>query len=204
MSGWNGSGSFTLPYSWEADLAAGIPITASRMDTQFATLSVQGFGNTLTRDGQGQPSANLPMNGYRHTGASPAVADNDYVIRLQLTGGTLTPLFSSVSITNPGTTSLQAVNYAQFASTKAATGQQIFPGGVIWKWGTGSTTSGTGLVTFGSSFPTACRQVQLTIASGVSPVSLHPVVVGTVTAANFTIYGDAAESVGFYWMAIGD
>lgn len=90
MAGWNGSGDFTFPYSWVADAAAGIDITASRMDTQFDTVSVDGFGNTLTRDGQGQPTANLPMAGFRHTGAAAGVDDNDYVIMDQITGGTST------------------------------------------------------------------------------------------------------------------
>lgn len=95
MAGWNGSGGFTLTYSWTADAAAGIPITASRMDTQFAGISVQGFGNALTRDGQGQPTANLPMAGFKHTGAAAGVAGTDYVTMVQITSGTTTVGFGT-------------------------------------------------------------------------------------------------------------
>lgn len=99
MAGWDGSGGFTLTYSWTADLAAGIPITASRMNQQFANVSVQGFGNTLTRDGQGQPSANLPMNGFKHTGAALASANGQYLVYQQVTGGSLAGVFTTLRAT---------------------------------------------------------------------------------------------------------
>lgn len=68
MSGWNGSGVFTFPYNWEQDAANGINIRADRMDSQFFIISTNGFANTLTRDGQGFATANLPMNGFHFTG----------------------------------------------------------------------------------------------------------------------------------------
>lgn len=52
--GWNGSGTFTLTYSWVNDAANAIPITASRMDTQEQDMAGNGFGNCVTRDGQGK------------------------------------------------------------------------------------------------------------------------------------------------------
>jgi hypothetical protein len=54
--GWNGSGGFTFTYNWVNDKNNGIPITASRMDTQFND-AVSGFDNCITRDNQGKPSA---------------------------------------------------------------------------------------------------------------------------------------------------
>lgn len=75
---WNGSGTFNRVYSWVADKAAGLDIIASRMDTDTDDIASNGFGNSLTRDGQGQPTANLPMDGFRHTGVQNAVNRSDY------------------------------------------------------------------------------------------------------------------------------
>lgn len=79
MSGWNGTGGFSLPYVWVNDAANAIPITASRMDTQFTTISIDGFNNTLTRDGQGSASSNLPMNSFVHTNVGNATLSNQYL-----------------------------------------------------------------------------------------------------------------------------
>lgn len=84
---WNGSGVFNRIYSWVSDAAAGINITASRVDNDTNDIVANGLDNCLTRDGQGSATANLPMNGQRHTGAGPAVGSGDYVILSQL-GGT--------------------------------------------------------------------------------------------------------------------
>lgn len=75
---WNGSGTFNRIFSWVADKAAGLDISSSRMDTDTNDIASGGFGNCLTRDGQGQPTANLPMVGFRHTGVQNAVNRSDY------------------------------------------------------------------------------------------------------------------------------
>lgn len=84
MAGWNGSGAFTRVYSWVADAAAGINITASRVDADTDNITTSGFNNCLTRDGQGSATANLAMNGFRHTGVGNAVANTDYIALGQL------------------------------------------------------------------------------------------------------------------------
>lgn len=84
---WNGSGVFNRIYSWIADAAAGIDITASRMDTDTNDIVSNGFGNTLTRDGQGSATANQPMNSFRHTGVGNGVNPTDYIALGQLQPG---------------------------------------------------------------------------------------------------------------------
>ena len=84
---WNGSGTFDLIYNWEADAAANIDISAPRMDGQESDIASNGFGNTLTRDGQGSATANLPMNNFRHTGVANGVAATDYAALGQVLGG---------------------------------------------------------------------------------------------------------------------
>lgn len=86
---WNGSGSFNRIYSWVADKAAGLDISSSRMDTDTDDIASTGFGNCLTRDGQGQPSTNLPMAGFRHTGVGVGVARTDYAQLSQAQDGLL-------------------------------------------------------------------------------------------------------------------
>jgi hypothetical protein len=81
---WNGSGSFNRTYSWVADKAAGLNISSTRMDTDTNDIASNGFGNCLTRDGQGSASANLPMGNFRHTGVGDAVNQTDYASLKQL------------------------------------------------------------------------------------------------------------------------
>jgi hypothetical protein len=75
---WNGGGNFNRLYSWVADKAAGLNISSVRMDADTNDIAANGFGNCLTPDGQGQPTANLPMANFRHTGVGNGVARNDY------------------------------------------------------------------------------------------------------------------------------
>jgi hypothetical protein len=74
----NGSGQFNRIFSWVADKAAGLDISSSRMDTDTDDIASSGFGNCITRDGQGQPVANLPMANFRHTSVGNGVARSDY------------------------------------------------------------------------------------------------------------------------------
>jgi hypothetical protein len=84
---WNGVGVFNRIFSWVADDAAHINITASRMDADTNDITSNGFGNCLTRDGQGGATANLPMNSFRHTGAGLGVAGTDYATMSQVQAG---------------------------------------------------------------------------------------------------------------------
>ena len=87
--GWNGSGNFSRLFSWVADKAAGLDISSSRMDADTNDIAANGFGNCLTRDGQGQPTTNLPMASFRHTGVGNGVARSDYAAMQQAQDGLL-------------------------------------------------------------------------------------------------------------------
>lgn len=78
MGNWNGSGAYVRSYNWQNDAAANIPITASRTQPDAEDMATNGFGNCLTRDGQGVATANLPMAGFRHIGVSDGAAQTDY------------------------------------------------------------------------------------------------------------------------------
>lgn len=62
MAGFDGAGNWTRSYNWVNDATAGIKILASRQDTEWANVT-SGFNNTLTRDGQGKPTADIDWNG---------------------------------------------------------------------------------------------------------------------------------------------
>jgi microcystin-dependent protein len=86
---WNGSGSFNRIMSWIADRTAGIDISSSRMDSDTNDITSNGFGNCLTRDGQGFATNNLPMAGFRHTGVGSGVARTDYAALGQVEDGVI-------------------------------------------------------------------------------------------------------------------
>lgn len=74
---WNGSGVVSWTYTWVNDASADIKILASRQDAQWADAKTT-IQNTITRDGQNTPSANLPMAGYKHTGVAAGSARTEY------------------------------------------------------------------------------------------------------------------------------
>ena len=103
-----------------------------------------------------------------------------------------------------GTTGTQVVNFGQFPATIASVGTTTLPNGLIMKWGTGSTTSGVGSITFAVAFPTALLNIQLTISGGTGAASLNPLIAGALGAASVSVYGNSAQSLGFFWLALGN
>jgi chitodextrinase len=95
------------------------------------------------------------------------------------------------------------VIYDQFPATLANPGTMTLPSGIIVKWGTGTTTAGSGSVTFAAAFPTATFNVQITISGASGAVTVRPLALGATTAAGFAVWGDASESFGFNWLAVG-
>lgn len=121
---------------------------------------------------------------------------------LTLSAGSLV-VNGSAFILNPGTATNEAVIFSQFPYISGTTGTETMPSGRIMKWGSGSTTNGVGSVTFAVAFPSACNNVQITISGASSTTTLSAVASGAITAAGFAVWGDATQSVGFEWLAIG-
>lgn len=74
----NGSGLFSRVYNWVSDRNNGIKISASRMDQELDGFAA-GLSNCLTKDGQTQPTANIPMNSKKITGLAAGTADGDAI-----------------------------------------------------------------------------------------------------------------------------
>ncbi|PKR56335.1 hypothetical protein [Thalassospira lohafexi] len=91
--GWNGSGVVTRnngtnsgSNTWENDRDASIKITADNHDTHDQDLA-DAIQNTIAKDGQNTPTADLPMNNQKHTGVGNATAANHYAGAGQVQNG---------------------------------------------------------------------------------------------------------------------
>jgi hypothetical protein len=149
---------------------------------------------SLASNGQTPVVGNFDWGGYNITNLGTVGATAIAV-------GNLTA--SGVIAAANGTTGSQVVNISQFPVTLASPGTQTIPGGLIMKWGTGSTTSGVGAVSYAAAFPTGVLNVQLTISAGTAEATLSPLILGASIAAGFDVWGDASESLAFNWLAIG-
>lgn len=72
----NGNGVFLRLFRWATDAANNVDPNAGRFDQEddnFAT----GLSNCLTKDGQTQPTANIPMNGKKIVNLGTATASTD-------------------------------------------------------------------------------------------------------------------------------
>lgn len=125
----NGAGVFQRVHNWVADKAANIKITASRMDTEmdgFAT----GLSNCVTKDGQTNPTADLPMSSQKHTGVANADARDQYGAVGQIQDSAY--LYAAVSGTDTYTMNLSP------AITAYAAGQSFV--GLVTNANTGAAT----------------------------------------------------------------
>jgi len=98
-----------------------------------------------------------------------------------------------------GAASGDAVVFSQFANSKAASGYQKLPGGLILQWGTGSDDgSGVSVHVFPTPFPTLCAGVFAQIIS--ANQDDRSVNVGNITTAGFSAYIVGST---IRWFAIG-
>lgn len=117
----NGSGTYSLPL---ADVVAGTTILASWANTTLDDIATA-LTASIAKDGQTNPTANLPMNNNRHTGVSAATARTDYAQAAQVQDGALQALTSPAgtdTITATAPLSMSAyVTGQRFSFTAAAT-----------------------------------------------------------------------------------
>lgn len=75
--GYNGSGQYVRCFNWTQDAQNGIPITASRFDTEDNGFA-QGLSSVMTLNGQSTVTANLPMSGFYFTNVGNAIATTNF------------------------------------------------------------------------------------------------------------------------------
>lgn len=79
----NGSGTYSLP---EADFVYDTVIDEAAVNNNFGDIA-DALTASLAKDGQTNPTANLPMANYRHTGVGNASARTDYAAAGQVQDG---------------------------------------------------------------------------------------------------------------------
>lgn len=75
--GWNGSGVYSLPALYFPE-APGNLVDSDRYNGTLNDIAT-GLNVALTKNGQNSATANLPMGGFKHTGASPASSSGEYL-----------------------------------------------------------------------------------------------------------------------------
>lgn len=111
-----------------------------------------------------------------------------------LNTGALVQAFNTLStaIQNQVTASLAAAGYYQFNN------------GLILQWGTGSTTTGAGTITYPKAFPNACFIVMLTNTGTGAATNNNLIASTTPGKTTCAVYGAAAQSLTFFYLAIGN
>lgn len=71
-------GTYSRVHNWLTDKNATVPITASRFDAENDDFAAA-LNNRLLKDGSTLPTANLAMNGKKHTNVANATARNQYL-----------------------------------------------------------------------------------------------------------------------------
>ncbi len=202
MAGWNGSGVFSKTYSWVQDQLNGIKIRADRHDANDTDF-VNGINNCLTKDGQNSPTANLPMNTYKHTGVGKATALDQYATAEQIIDNELIYYVASGTDTytitpSPAITSYAAgqsffVNFTN-ANTGAATininslGAKTLAKGVSTALASGDIAAGSikQIVYDGTRFQV--KDISSSVASG----SITPAMLANADFGDFTVSGGVA------------
>ena len=84
----NGSGTFSRLYDWTDDAAASVKISSTRMDAEMDGMATA-LTDSIAKDGQTTPTANLPMGNFKHTGVANATARTHYAAAGQVQDSTL-------------------------------------------------------------------------------------------------------------------
>jgi len=119
----NGSGTFSLVAGNPVVTGTVISSTVQNNTTSdFATA----FTNCVTRDGQSAALANLPMGGFKHTGAAVATAANQYLTYGQALNGTTGTFAGAVTgVTDLTTTGNTILGNAQADTLNVGNGDII-------------------------------------------------------------------------------
>lgn len=107
---WSGAGSYSLPPAYSPEVN-GTVIDATRYNGLTSDVA-SGITACLAKNGENVPTANLPMGGFKHTGAAVASASGQYLVYGQ-TGGSLTGTFSLDS----GSAAAPSLNFSASTTT---------------------------------------------------------------------------------------
>ncbi|CAB4188151.1 hypothetical protein UFOVP1165_44 [uncultured Caudovirales phage] len=170
---YNGSGTFS-PYTPGNPRVAGTTIAVAAINATNTDIAT-GLSNAVTRDGQSPATANLPMGGFRHTGASNGVASTDYATVGQ------SMLVSGANAFVGGSGALRgSVDNAVDLGTTALRWRSLYAGtSVVFQGATFATTV--------TAAPTANRAIALPDAAGTLALQSPCIVIAYLTQATQSI-----------------
>lgn len=113
---YNGNGIFTRLHTWANEAASNVPITATEFDEQEQDFAAA-FGNVITRDGQGGPTADIPWNNFGISGLRAPQLAGDAVNKAYVDTATAARSMGGFKLTN-----LADPTNPQDAATKAYVG----------------------------------------------------------------------------------
>lgn len=184
----DGSGNFNRVMNWVSDALAGIKIRSDRHDQEDDNFAA-GLSNTLTKDGQSQPTANIPMNGKRLVNLAAPVDPTDAATKAY--ADSIRNFNTAISLTG-------AVPQARIGFTQAdiGFGARIAgtPAGSLsrWVWNTAPDLSGTDVMVLND---TGALETPVTLAgtsTGVSPAFVSKAMVG-FTEADLSLVARKAD-----------
>jgi len=82
---WNGSGSYVLPAAYTPEVAGNL-VDSARYNGALSDIAA-GITAALAKNGENAATANLPMGGFKHTGAANAAAPGQYLVYGQPASG---------------------------------------------------------------------------------------------------------------------
>ncbi len=82
----DGAGTYSLP---QAPFVSGTVISSTAVNSDFSDIATA-LTQSIARDGQTVPTANLPMGGYKHTNVANGTVRNDYAAVGQVQDGSFT------------------------------------------------------------------------------------------------------------------
>lgn len=121
----NGSGTYSLP---QAAFVPSKVISSTAVNSNFSDIA-SALSDSIAKDGQTVPTANLPMGGFRHTGVGNGSARSDYAALGQVQdatvqwGGTAGGTGNAATLTpSPAITAYAAGQVFRFVSSAANSG----------------------------------------------------------------------------------
>lgn len=113
----DGTGTMSIPYP---DFIAGETINSTQIDDNNAALVLE-ITNSIPRDGQAAPTANIPFGGYKITGLGNGTASTDAVNKGQLdaAAAAATPADNSVTAAKIATDAVETAKIKDGAVTAA-------------------------------------------------------------------------------------
>jgi len=194
----NGSGTMSIPYD---DFTPLTTINSSQIDANFSTIVAE-ITNSIARDGQSAPTANLPMGGFKLTGLGNGAVASDSVTLGQVQSaafhwvGTVGGTGNAITLSpSPAIASYTAGQVFRFLSASANTGAVTVN---VSGLGVKNVRNNNGAMALVSGDITA-NTVQQIIYDGTQFILVNLQSFGPGAAATPSVFNATDSNTGAYW-----